>query len=75
MKSECDRVTEAAESGDVRAVEAYLDRGGNIEAKDTRIGAVSHPYTIYSLGISMAMFCITWGTVCKRYGVRRYDVI
>lgn len=44
MKSECDRVTEAAESGDVRAVEAYLDRGGNIEAKDTRIGAVSHPY-------------------------------
>lgn len=59
MKSECDRVTEAAESGDVRAVQAYLDRGGDIEAKDSRIGTVSHPYKIYSLGITMAMFCIT----------------
>lgn len=70
MKSEGDRVTEAAESGDVRAVEAYLERGGNIEARDSRIGAVSIHTRIYSVGIPMAMFCFNaTRRVYKRCGV------
>ena len=34
-------MTEAAEAGDFRAIEAFIDRGGDLETRDSRLGAVS----------------------------------
>lgn len=38
--SEEDRAIEAAQAGDIATMQAFLDRGGYIELRDSRIGMV-----------------------------------
>lgn len=38
--SEEDRAIEAAQAGDIAAVKAFLDRGGYVELRDSRLGMV-----------------------------------
>lgn len=38
--SEEDRAIEAAQAGDIAAMKTFLDRGGYIELRDSRIGMV-----------------------------------
>lgn len=42
--SEDDRAIEAAQAGDIAAMQAFLDRGGYIELRDSRIGMVIKKY-------------------------------